>query len=557
MKNRAPRPTLALLWLLGVLAAQGCGSNEASGEDPILLEGRFVFAVAGLAYTTPTRSGVTDWAGTFQYVEGETVTFAIGGITLGEAPGAPRISPFDLVGAVPPTTERAIRDELRDALNVSDFDRAVNITFFLGSLDADHDLTNGVDATAWGPVLAETALRFDVPMLSFPTTAMRRVAARYDIRRTTPLEVPIVAMYRALGIRVAAQARATFTRDEDADGVLDATHVYAYDAEGHRIERRSTYASGVYTERTTYDAEGRVLRVAPPPDQYPRTEYVHTYDERGQRVLVERIYTAQAGSPPSSPGRNEYTFDAHGNMTLLDETISMSTRIIRTYDDFGEVVSMTSNVAPFQGTTTYTYDEAGRMLTSSFRQIYDTTTAIDRTFTYDALGREIGRVYVYDTYSGTTPNGPVNDYRVTTREYDAAGFTDVTTIDYDMDGLVDGRFLERFRSDGQPVSTLATSNAPGSAIVTRAHRGTWTYGSFGELLSETYEIDPDGDGPVPYAIDDRSTWVYTFDAHGNVRTVDIEELVPFDRERHAYTYTTVDDGLGHLLHDALVVKGAW
>jgi hypothetical protein len=49
--------------------------------------------VVGLNYQTLTQSGTTNENGEFLYITGETVTFSIGDLVLGSAPGAPEITP--------------------------------------------------------------------------------------------------------------------------------------------------------------------------------------------------------------------------------------------------------------------------------------------------------------------------------------------------------------------------------------------------------------------------------------------------------------------------------
>ena len=81
--------------------------------------------VSGVSHETESLSGVTDEAGTFEYLEGETVRFFLGGTTLGELPGRAQVSPFDLAGIAPP-----VDDESYDAVEESpELFRALNIAF--------------------------------------------------------------------------------------------------------------------------------------------------------------------------------------------------------------------------------------------------------------------------------------------------------------------------------------------------------------------------------------------------------------------------------------------
>lgn len=59
--------------------------------------GVFAGPIRGLRFETPTRSGITNDRGEFQYGAGECVTFSIGGLVLGSIDGAPRVNLAQLV----------------------------------------------------------------------------------------------------------------------------------------------------------------------------------------------------------------------------------------------------------------------------------------------------------------------------------------------------------------------------------------------------------------------------------------------------------------------------
>jgi para-nitrobenzyl esterase len=98
------------------------------------LSGVFVDSpVAGLDYrggeAGPSR---TDDEGRFQYLEGEILTFSIGDLDLGAAPGSSVITPLDVVAG---------------AADAED-PRVLNMLVLLQTLDADGDLNNGIQLTA-------------------------------------------------------------------------------------------------------------------------------------------------------------------------------------------------------------------------------------------------------------------------------------------------------------------------------------------------------------------------------------------------------------------------
>jgi len=134
--------TLWLFSLLIVLVA--CSSGGDGGEpgggpsgtptpNPDVLTGIFVDSpVSGANYRTATQSGTTSTAGEYNYVDGESVTFSIGGIVLGTAIAGPIVSPLMLVDG---------------AVDASD-PRVTNIVRLLMTLDSDSNPNNGIEITA-------------------------------------------------------------------------------------------------------------------------------------------------------------------------------------------------------------------------------------------------------------------------------------------------------------------------------------------------------------------------------------------------------------------------
>ncbi len=123
-------PALSLIGLSTVLIS-GClsGSGSSSGTDSSWRTGSFVDSpVEGLLFRTDSNEGVTDADGTFRYRNGETITFTIGDLTLGSAPGQSVLSPVDLIDNADDSSHPAV----------------INMARLLQSLDADGNLTNGI-----------------------------------------------------------------------------------------------------------------------------------------------------------------------------------------------------------------------------------------------------------------------------------------------------------------------------------------------------------------------------------------------------------------------------
>jgi len=123
---------LLLATLATTTACSGGGSSSPAASIDNSFTGVFVDApVEGLNYQTETLSGITDENGTFKYHVGETVTFMIGDLMLGSAPGSDIMTPIDLVPGAVNETDPTV----------------TNICRLLQSLDWDGDLSNGIMIT--------------------------------------------------------------------------------------------------------------------------------------------------------------------------------------------------------------------------------------------------------------------------------------------------------------------------------------------------------------------------------------------------------------------------
>lgn len=125
----------------------GSGSGGSGGQDNTLT-GRFVDGpVSGLRYSTASQSGMTSANGEFLYQSGETVSFYVGDILIGQAPAAGTLTPFDLAGMAPPQSAVDIRKTINRLISsdqVEPLEKAANIAVFLQTIDSDGELSNGI-----------------------------------------------------------------------------------------------------------------------------------------------------------------------------------------------------------------------------------------------------------------------------------------------------------------------------------------------------------------------------------------------------------------------------
>ena len=128
MKKFLHTPLLAAMAAGTLLSACGGGSTAPATITGVFLDA----AVEGLDYAVGTAAKkATNAKGEFTCNSGETVTFSVGGVTLGTAPCAAVITPLTLAGG---TDIKA--------------DKVVNRLLTLQSLDEDGDPANGIKLTA-------------------------------------------------------------------------------------------------------------------------------------------------------------------------------------------------------------------------------------------------------------------------------------------------------------------------------------------------------------------------------------------------------------------------
>ena len=154
--------------------------EENTGLAAAVRTGFFVDSpVGGLDFVSGGHQGVTDAAGAFQYEEGETVSFSIGGVSLGTTTPAETLTPVDMVPS-----------------GTSTSDAVVNIARFLQTLDDDGDPNNGISiSNEVKQALAEASVQvsFDVPPAQFESTNQNAVARVQAIPLTGGVPRPLVS----------------------------------------------------------------------------------------------------------------------------------------------------------------------------------------------------------------------------------------------------------------------------------------------------------------------------------------------------------------------------
>jgi hypothetical protein len=126
-----------------------CGGGGGSTTSAAPQVATFIDSpVAGLAFKSASRSGLTDRNGNFPYTPGEKLTFSIGNLVLGSVTvTGNKVTPLQIVPS---------------AANASD-PRVTRILRTLQTLDSDGDLNNGIQISAWAREVAslKTTIRLD------------------------------------------------------------------------------------------------------------------------------------------------------------------------------------------------------------------------------------------------------------------------------------------------------------------------------------------------------------------------------------------------------------
>jgi hypothetical protein len=136
MKTTSTLPKAFIYCSLLALIACGDSSSNNSNDgmpgtpaDPQTKQGVFLdSAVEGLSYSSGALTGFTDAAGTFEYEDGQSVTFSVGGVVIGTAIGADTITPLELISAASDSSNSTV----------------INIARFLQTLDDDANPDNGI-----------------------------------------------------------------------------------------------------------------------------------------------------------------------------------------------------------------------------------------------------------------------------------------------------------------------------------------------------------------------------------------------------------------------------
>lgn len=173
------------------------------------------------------------------------------------------------------------------------------------------------------------------------------------------------------------------------------TDTYTYNEANHLVEHRITGGEDAGIYRYSYDEHNNVTRkeyLTPDGELVKEMTWKLTYE--GENLVKKEEYKAQAGDEPQLVSTLAYVYkgdkmikesllDANGETLEYDEmTYNELGQLVvsrnyegdklveeehTTYNDYGEITKVEGRTAPNEFTQTYTYDEFGTRVASSFK----------------------------------------------------------------------------------------------------------------------------------------------------------------------------------------------
>ncbi len=302
---------------------------------------------------------------------------------------------------------------------------------------------------------------------------------------------------------------ATLTYDDDtrvaAVAAEGGTTTFGYDVAGN-LTTTTLPATNGYTETRTFDPAGRISRVATTrataPPALTLAAYDLTFDPVGNPTQV-------VANRPGTTRTDTYTYDAANRVTAQcydTATCTGATTAIRyAYNLAGDRTTETRTGVTAPGTTTYTYDGAA--------QLTSTTGAVAATYTYDRDGNQLtagADTFTYDLADRTTSatvGGTTTTYTHDADGNRATSATGGTTTSYrwDLSGSLPMLAVEKtgttarsFRYDPESGPLSMTVTGAGTHFLTSDWLGSVSdMTAVGGTREYAYTYEPFGAGPDP------------------------------------------------------------
>ena len=211
-------------------------------------------------------------------------------------------------------------------------------------------------------------------------------------------------------------------------------------------------------------------------------------------------------------GTLSYTYDAAGNLASMNSNNTNGVSVAYSYDDLNRLTSVVDANLPGAGTTTYSYDSATNLGTTTY------PNGIQTTFAYDQLNRVSSAVSQVSGYS--YQRGPTGNL---TNVVELNG----RSVNWTYDGI--------YRLTNESVANDPTKN-----------NGTVSYGldPVGNRLSESSSLNGIPSGSWGFNADDEVS-IESYDANGNV-IASGGKTFAYDSENHL---VSMNGGAVQIIYD--------
>ena len=482
-----------------------------------ILSGKFVGSpISGLSYSTDTQSGITDESGAYKFKAGETISFSLGDISIGDSIAAQKeLTVLELINSAQLYTNYGQVKKLYEApvtsVEKQTLNRFSNTLTLLLAFDEDGNRDNGISIhPELANSLAFSQLDLSEDLYDFSDNSELRAIAHSAVALSLLNKVAIPKLgvgldhyYQTQGVVHQFAVLYSESVDDNADGIDERSQTYTYDSQGNKLTESSddnndgtvdsryhyTYneQSDQLTSSSDSNADGVMNRIS-----------TTTYDDNGN-YIASMTDTDGDGKADSS---SQDVHDAMGRLIThsydgdADGTVDSTTRytystkhelLTDSYD--GDVDGIADRIY------TNSYDVDGNRVERSYDSDGDGIRDSFYTYTYDSQGNQLTNVY--DSNADDTPD------RIITYTFDTDGNQLTYSFDNDADGTPETWTESSYDTDGNKTSYSSDTTGDNSVDKT----GSYTYNAFSQKL--TYTEDSDADlTPDKY-------YVYSYDVNGN------------------------------------------
>ena len=522
--NAAIRVVLALSLMIG-LPCCGGGGGGGSGGGALAVGNLSGISVEGLVYETSTQNGITDAAGEYSYMQGETIAFRFGGLELGRTPAGQSLSLLDLCpGVTLPLTNGHARNAIA---HDKAFIKLTNLATLIYFLDADSNPSNGIQvSTLLDGAGLDLTLPVDKFRTSLPLRTLRKDGLSLGVWGGAGHPIPLTGivldqLYQDLGVQHRFYRIAESNADIDDDDITDFREVRTYDAIGKLVREEvidSSNESIVSIENRVYDPSGRVLQEPAPEGK----TYSYTYESNGHPITRTRkdsgivvdtlvssynawgyplVATLMDQGSPVDPESRSWTYDANGvlqsDIHFFNNPGSV-TKESTTYDARRnpEMVEVDQgNDGSVEHRQTMTWNAACLLTMREHEEVGGAGLESRNTYTYDADGRELESIFTdliggtstrrVSTYAGLAAYATRIDYLSSGQiaeqgrnTFDANGNITVEEQDVDGDDTYDRTTTLVYDANGWPKEAIIIESGSPNPIITvefTTEPSTWTH----------------------------------------------------------------------------------